>query len=553
MSKKIISLLFVLMSLCLLLISCKKNTEEHNYIETVFPPTCQEMGYTQKLCKDCGDELLYNYMPRATHSGDTWIVAKEPTCQVAGTEERVCKTCNIAFETRIIAKLGHVEGEWVTTKQPTCKATGVEKLFCSTCGIDLETRTLEVTDKHDFNTKVTPPTTASDGYTTYTCTVCNFSKKDDYVSKIEVPTELTPNDVYEKVAPSMVRIESYDKSGKRYALGSGFFISGDGKIATNFHVINSAYSIKAITYAGTSYDVIKVVGYDPDKDVAILKVNAENAPYLTIAKEEARVGDTVYTIGSPKGLDDIFAIGIVSNEDVVISGKDCISFTAPISTGNSGGPLLNKDGEVLGINTMTIADSQNLNFAVKAYQIDVVEKNITPSELYDLTLQSNAYDILYVNIMINANGMIGEQYIVYSSLAETADNVGFEYYIVFDAEAENVTVKINIIKKGKRTHSVELVMTSVAEQYRYAMYDYDLGQYTIESTVNAKMPSISYATDFESLFNINVLRYTDNDETPKENMKQIFFVMYGAVLEHLGSYISKSNTGLSLENFNFNR
>ena len=553
MLKKLIPI-FVLLILSVLILSACSDKCEHNYIETIIPSTCKNNGYTQRLCTGCGDEQIFDYKPLSGHSGE-WYVAKEPTCQTVGTEERLCLTCNTIFETRSITKLGHVSGEWKTTKAPTCKNTGEEKLFCNTCGIDLETRVLAVTEEHDFFSEVTPPTISAEGYTTYTCKICDFSKKDDYVPKIEVIEELSASEIYELASKAMVRIDAYDKNGKRFSLGSGFFISNDGKIATNYHVIQGAYSLKAVLYYDNStHNVTTVLGYNSARDVAVIQINLTNTSHLELSTDEVKTGDTVYTLGSPMGIDNIFSSGIVSNPSKKVSGNECIAFTAPISSGNSGGPLLNNKGQVIGINTMTVTDSQSLNFAVMAKQITNLntENAITPSALYNKTISENAFELLYLNIMLNAQSVSNDQYIIYTNTPETADNVGTDTYFIADSEKETVTIRTHIVKNGKRLYTTELVLRGVSEKYLFTLYDISLGQYGIESTVNAKSPAKSYEADYEALFNIVTFRYTDTDKVPAENMRQVYFLMYTLTMESLSSYLNRSNTGLNLAHFNFN-
>ena len=543
MLKKIIPIMLLIMLSLFFVTSCKKDEHVHSYVETTYPSNCSENGYTQRLCTECGDELLFDFKPKGAHTGDVWRVAKEPSCQLAGSEEKICTTCNKVVDSRPIAKLGHVQGQWTVTKNPTCKDTGTEKLFCSSCGIDLETKTLAVTTDHDFATTVTLPTTTSEGYTTYICKICDFSKKDDYVSKIEVPEDgsatLTNGQIYDMVSKAMVRIDAYDKAGHRYSLGSGFFISNDGKIATNYHVINGAYSLKVTLYSdNTTHSVTKVLGYNKTEDVAIIQIEKQSTPFLEISTDEPKTGDTVYTLGSPMGVTDIFSVGIVSNPSLKVSGIDCIAMTAPISTGNSGGPLINSLGQVVGINTMTITDAQNLNFAIKAKQIKSLNINnpVTTASLYSQTLASNAFDILAINVMIHAQAIEGDEYVAYFKEGGDGEEIGFEYYYIFNTETEELTIKLFLLKN----------------QYTFSFHDMTLDQTTIMSKVNAQSPAKNYETDFNSLFEISLFRYNDTDTPPAENMKQVYFLCYQAIVEHLKTYLANSNTGLTMSHFKFN-
>ncbi|MCR5781362.1 MAG: trypsin-like peptidase domain-containing protein [Clostridia bacterium] len=187
--------------------------------------------------------------------------------------------------------------------------------------------------------------------------------------------KLTANEVYELAKKYTVEVRAYINDSQT-ALGSGFFISYDGKIVTNYHVIDGAYMIYVRDYSDKLYPVTKILAYDENKDIAILKIDASTFP-ANLNTVKPKTGDTVYTLGSSEALSDTFSNGIVSNPARV--DKDYnpdmtyIQITAPISHGNSGGPLINDKGEVIGINTWGYTDGQNLNFAIPAGYINTLD------------------------------------------------------------------------------------------------------------------------------------------------------------------------------------
>ncbi len=206
-----------------------------------------------------------------------------------------------------------------------------------------------------------------------------------YTSTITVkPKELTAEEVYEKCSKATVEIIS-KVSEDKYNLGSGFFLD-NGTVATNFHVIAGADRIQIITYDKTVYEVNQVLGYDENIDLAMLKIDSENES-LTENQEGITVGEDVYILGSPLGLTGTFADGMVSSAIRRIENVDYIQVTAPMSPGSSGGPLLNKYGEVMGINTWQYEDGENLNFSINIDEIDNVktENPLSVSEFYQLT------------------------------------------------------------------------------------------------------------------------------------------------------------------------
>jgi serine protease Do len=156
---------------------------------------------------------------------------------------------------------------------------------------------------------------------------------------------------------------------KEQSLGSGFIVTDDGYIVTNNHVVENADEIKVTLQQGKgkSYPA-KLVGRDPETDLAVLKIDAKSLPTLSLGdSDKARVGDWVVAIGNPFGLSNTVTAGIVSAKGRVIGAgayDDFIQTDASINPGNSGGPLINLDGDVIGINTAIVASGQGIGFAV---------------------------------------------------------------------------------------------------------------------------------------------------------------------------------------------
>ena len=173
---------------------------------------------------------------------------------------------------------------------------------------------------------------------------------------------LSAVDIYKKCSSAMVEIVSKTSLGDE-SLGSGFFVSPN-HIVTNYHVIENSVSLVVTAYDGEEFKVEKLLDYDETFDLALLLVDADHE-YLEVSYAPAVTGDRIYTIGSPYGLTGTFSTGIVSkalrmlDDDIFY-----IQITASISRGNSGGPLINRYGEVIGVNTLTRMDGQNLNFSV---------------------------------------------------------------------------------------------------------------------------------------------------------------------------------------------
>lgn len=180
------------------------------------------------------------------------------------------------------------------------------------------------------------------------------------------PQELNAEQIYTKCSPAVFYLEVYDAAGKAFAGGSGFFIDSQGTAVTNYHVLEGASSAKILTSdTQTNYDVVGIYDYDQENDWAILKIDGSGFSYLEQGSESTIVGGaTVYALGSPEGLHNSISQGLISNPNRTINGVQYIQTSAALSHGSSGGALINKYGEVIGITAAGIPSGQNLNFAV---------------------------------------------------------------------------------------------------------------------------------------------------------------------------------------------
>ena len=217
------------------------------------------------------------------------------------------------------------------------------------------------------------------------------------ITKVDTSELMTPAEVYAQNVNSTVGIRTSITSTNFWgyqttsaASGSGFIISSDGYILTNFHVIESSNSVTVTTYDGTEYDA-EIIGYDQSMDIAVLKIDAkELVPVVLGRSETLNVGDDVIAIGNPLGeLTFSLTRGVVSALDrqVTLSGNvtmELIQTDCAINSGNSGGALFNMYGEVVGITNAKYSSSSsgasidNIGFAIPVDDIrDIVDSIIT--------------------------------------------------------------------------------------------------------------------------------------------------------------------------------
>ncbi|MCU0665492.1 MAG: S1C family serine protease [Candidatus Omnitrophica bacterium] len=187
--------------------------------------------------------------------------------------------------------------------------------------------------------------------------------------------KMSSTDISQKCMPAVATITTKNKYGTRLGLGSGFVVSGDGVIATNFHVVESAAQVE-VKIGDKTYKEAYFIKGVPDLDIALIKIKAENLPVLFAGDSDRLVnGQDIVVLGNPSGFERSVSTGVIS----AIRSNDkmkLLQMTAPVSPGSSGGPVLNEYGEVVGITTLaSFLFSQNVNFAVPINYIKQIADN----------------------------------------------------------------------------------------------------------------------------------------------------------------------------------
>jgi serine protease Do len=267
----------------------------------------------------------------------------------------------------------------------------------------------------------------------------------------------------EQRAPQQPRKES------RTAQGSGFLISSDGYILTNNHMVEESEKIEVELTDGRKFTA-KVIGTDPDSDIAVIKIDAKDLPYLELADSDAlEVGEWVLAIGNPLGLSHTVTAGIVSAKGRsgfgLASFENFIQTDAAINFGNSGGPLINLDAKVVGINTAIVGSGGNIgigfaipiNMAKNIYeqlvQSGTVERGYLGVGIEDLTDETAPF----FGLEKNAKGVLISDVLPDSA----AEKAGMQRYdVVIEVNGEPITSRdafrnqIAMLKPGSRVKLV---------------------------------------------------------------------------------------------------
>ena len=355
-------------------------------VDAKVEPTCTASGKTEGLrCRTCGDVILPQETITPISHHLVVDAAISPSCTTEGkTAGQHCSICGlVVLPQESIKATGHnliVDAVIF----PTCVSEGrTQGSHCSTCGeIIVAQSSIPKSDhKYDEGVVVAVATCTKSGNKKFSCTFpsCNHS----YIEPFQLST-YTSAEIYNQAIEYVGEIIAYNKGGTAVGVGTGFAYSSDGKIITNYHVIENAYSAK-ITICGRTYNVVSVLAYDKDIDLAVLKINTSGIAVAPICTSPLQVGQTIYAIGSSRGLTNTFTKGIVTCAERVLNNVTYVQHDASITHGNSGGPLINEYGEVVAVNTSCIADSQNLNFAVFLSELDnlVYGNPLTLAELYE--------------------------------------------------------------------------------------------------------------------------------------------------------------------------
>lgn len=522
--------------------------------------TCTQSLVEVKYCTACGEEALRKTGSTLTH--DYIPITIRGTCSKSEHILKTCRHCGDSYEDGFTDVYEpHTEGIWIVEKASTCTSEGVRKKICGVCSTVLDKAEAIPMDpnNHSFKVETFPPEGDKEGYVKHTCNFCQYEIINVYEAN------LLPSQIYEMIASATVRIEACNKEGEMHSVGSGFFISDKGEIVTNFHVISGAYRLMVKLYGGETYEVVQVKGIDTVKDIAVLKIDFEGNSYLNLSTEEVKTGDPVYVLGSPLGVDDVFSNGVVSNPKKNVNGKPCIVFSAPISTGNSGGPLVNSRGEVVGVNTMTADKGQNLNFALCIDEVISLDKTgeKTVYETYIENLSVSGYNALVYHMLLNYDYKDTDgRYIISSVIRNevvSANTAGKTFEMIYDSEKKQISVGVVWISNGVRLYRIEMIIDSIDTSYPIRFYDYLWSQYTMEGSVSTSTQPVDKNGNLDtsvynkiiSFTNIIYNNYGSGNTLTQATAKSLAGIAYIHILQELKSLFEGTDTELTLEHFNF--
>lgn len=289
--------------------------------------------------------------------------------------------------------------------------------------------------------------------------------------------ELGPQDIYKIAQAAVVTLRSYNYSGDLFSSGSAFFVDAQGTLVTAYHVIDGAYSLKIETFDNATYPVKNVVAFDADRDIALLRVELPSENAFLKTRNSITPGEVAYSFGSSLGfLDGSFASGVIASglHEVIIdestdeSFKE-IQYTAPVSSGNSGGPILNANGEAIGIVTWGYTIGDSLNFATHISELGELDRTYERSvaaffhntEYYKTKMFEDMYvesepnnSMTTANLFYSGNSVRGETYKGAYDYYKITINQASDFNIAFVGDTP--TIYYPLLINGRTDATVDL-------------------------------------------------------------------------------------------------
>ena len=544
--------------------------------------TCTSNGKTEgSHCKDCGAVITaQTETEKLAHGFGDWETVTAPTCTSFGLKKRACECGATEYDT--FDALTHTRVTDAATPA-TCTSSGkTEGSHCDTCGVIIVHQSTVAPTGHSFGeiAVIEEALCNSNGTKRFTCTNlgCSYYYDESYSL-----SALDSSEIYAEAAKYTGTLQIFDRFGNFMNDSSAFVISADGKIITSTLPIDNAYSLVFIL-EDTYYDVTEVLAYSDESKIAVLKIDATDLPYAKICTREVTNGETVYLMGAPEGLTKSLMSGVISNADLVFDGITYIQHDITAKSGCVGSPLINKYGEVIGINAGYIGEDL-IGAAAHTSKIEALDYS-SPMSVYEYgNLTYTPKEQLDNWVVNNYNGTTD------GAIAYVVQGNGFYYSLGYDlasdysfvegywSQDENYQLYVRVfLNNSEGTYQYLATMTDGvrqnevvgfidAETYTASTvltYDTYYGRYWTESELMALYSDVVYDTigffsycldtyfDTVTLesFGFTSVSYERDEEALAK--LQRFTSTYGGYEPLTGSYVLSGGSQMGEDTMQFN-
>jgi len=391
-------------------------------ITVVLEANCSQDGVRKFSCVRCEASYVESYTSTA-HTAEV-VPAVAPDCETPGlTEGSKCKYCNIVLTVQNpIPATGHSYGQGVVVLEATCQQDGVLRFSCENCT--------------------------------------------DYYEEMFPLAQKTAEQIRAEAQQYVGQIVTFDKSGQQHKTGIGFIYTADGQIITTFQVIDGAYSAQ-ITIDGVVYPVAGVLAYDRTLDLAILKIAAAKLPTANVCTNPVEVGDVVFAFASNRGITVSSNQGAITFADRVLGGVTFLQHDATLTPESAGSPLINIYGEVIGINTLSVSETGDLNFAVFSRELEklVYGEMLTMDAFYEKECVS-AHDKLMEYVLSNGTADEYGNYFL-TEENQTASAV-MTYALCWDSQNNLLSLQVTVVTSSGYTTQLRMILSGDPGQMYYS-------------------------------------------------------------------------------------
>ena len=359
-------------------------------------------------------------------------------------------------------------------------------------------------------------------------------------------TDLT--ELVKNIQPAVVTVVAYDVNGNVANLGTGFFVSKEGHLITNYHVLFGKFSAEIKTAEGGTYRIKTIIAQNQATDLLKVGVDipADSFRWLEVSDEPALIAQHVVVVGSPMGLEQSVSDGIISSVREIPGVGTFYQISAPISPGSSGSPVVNMNGKVVAVATFQFVQGQNLNFAIASQSIRQLQANQAGRSLSEWTFnQSNQKAVLTEELCrkgfsFSINGQDQKALEYFKKAAEKDPNSTTAWYGLGYCYAGQNSYTDAI---AAYRHAIQTNPTNAISYFHLGNYLSKLGRY--DEAIETIKQAVLINPEFEeAYFNLGIIYLkTGRLEEGKEAFQNVIRINPGSKTAHYNMAVTCTSLG----------